>query len=346
LPGILKRIDMQFTRHHDFSEIPAVSWNTLAAAGISDTPFSRHEYVSQWWKTRGGGEWDQAELVLISGSESGMPVGIAALFKAQHDGRTALLLAGSIEISDYLDLIVRADDLQRFLGGLLDLLSRMPECRGLPLDWYNLPDDSPTLKALETEAARRGWAYHAEIYRPTPRVYLSGSFEAFLDRLEKKQRHEIRRKVRRASEGPSPTAFQLVRSAAQLEAGMGSFFQLMSQDAGKAHFLKPAMVEHLQSVMRSAFSGGYLWLGFLTVNGENAAVALNFDYGNKLWGYNSGVNRDFLELSPGWVLLAHQIKWACENGRYEFDFMRGDEEYKYRFGGVNRYVMRARLGAS
>jgi CelD/BcsL family acetyltransferase involved in cellulose biosynthesis len=50
-----------------------------------------------------------------------------------------------------------------------------------------------------------------------------------------------------------------------------------------------------------------------------------------------------MELSPGWVLLANTIQWCCENGRYEFDFMRGDEEYKYRFGGVNRFVMRARV---
>jgi CelD/BcsL family acetyltransferase involved in cellulose biosynthesis len=50
-----------------------------------------------------------------------------------------------------------------------------------------------------------------------------------------------------------------------------------------------------------------------------------------------------MELSPGWVLLAHVIQWCCENKRYEFDFMRGDEEYKYRFGGVNQYVMRVKL---
>jgi CelD/BcsL family acetyltransferase involved in cellulose biosynthesis len=70
---------------------------------------------------------------------------------------------------------------------------------------------------------------------------------------------------------------------------------------------------------------------------------LNFDYRNKLWGYNSGVGREHMELSPGWVLLGHVIQWCCENGRYEFDFMRGDEEYKYRFGGVNQYVMRTKI---
>jgi CelD/BcsL family acetyltransferase involved in cellulose biosynthesis len=50
-----------------------------------------------------------------------------------------------------------------------------------------------------------------------------------------------------------------------------------------------------------------------------------------------------MDISPGWVLLARQIEWACEHGRSEFDFMRGDEAYKYRFGAVNRHVVRARL---
>jgi len=72
------------------------------------------------------------------------------------------------------------------------------------------------------------------------------------------------------------------------------------------------------------------------------AASLNFDYKNKLWGYNSGVSREHMELSPGWVLLAHTIQWCCDHGRYEFDFMRGDEEYKYRFGGMNKHVMRAK----
>src|SRR5512135_3759221 len=105
---------MEYTLHQDFSEIPASAWNALAEAGISDTPFARHEMLSEWWKTLGGGEWQQAKLVLISASESGSLVGIAPLFKAHYDDRDALLLVGSIEVSDYLDLIVRLEDLPRF----------------------------------------------------------------------------------------------------------------------------------------------------------------------------------------------------------------------------------------
>jgi CelD/BcsL family acetyltransferase involved in cellulose biosynthesis len=211
----------------------------------------------------------------------------------------------------------------------------------LPLDWYNLPDTSPTLAALQAEAGRRGWDYRQEIYRPTPRISLEGGFDAYLARIDKKQRHEIRRKTRRAADSQLPLRFYIVEDRAALDAEIESFFELMSHDTGKSEFLNPAMREHVASLMRTAFDHGYLWLAFLSLDGVKAAAALNFDYKNKLWGYNSGVNRDFMDLSPGWVLLTNQIQWACDHGRTEFDFMRGDEEYKYRFGGVNQYVMRA-----
>jgi len=43
------------------------------------------------------------------------------------------------------------------------------------------------------------------------------------------------------------------------------------------------------------------------------------------------------------VLLGYLLQWANEQGRSEFDFLRGAEEYKYRFGAIDRFVMRATL---
>lgn len=289
----------------------------------------------------GGGEWSEGELILISARESGRLIGIAPLFKSRHEGREALLLIGSIEISDYLDLIVRPADLDRFLAKLLDFIQSNPAWAKLPLDWYNVPDSSPTLAALSAEAEKRGWTYAQEIYRPTPHIPLNGDFDAFLSGLDKKQRHEIRRKMRRAAEEPFHVSFQSVDRAEDLETEAEAFLDLMAQDENKAEFLDPAMREHMRGVIRTAFAEGYLWLVSLTVNGERAAAALNFDYRSKIWGYNSGVSRAHMELSPGWVLLAHEIQWACEHGKTEFDFMRGGEQYKYRFGAVDRHVMRA-----
>jgi len=333
---------MDFKLHKDFSEINPATWNTLVEHSIADTPFSRYEYLSEWWKTLGGGEWKTAELVLVSASENDQLVGIAPLFIAEYDHQQALLLLGSIEISDYLDLIVREADLSRFLAGLIDFLASSLAGNWSAIDWYNLPDNSPTLAALKADSEKRGWNYHEEIYRPTPRIALNGSFEEYLSKIDKKQRHEIKRKMRRAAESDLNVRFVLIDRSADIEKEMNIFFDLMTQDPSKANFLHPAMREQMSVTIRAAFEQGYLWLSFLEVDGVKVASSLNFDYKNKLYGYNSGVSRAHMELSPGWVLLGHVIQWCCENRRHEFDFMRGDEDYKYRFGGVNRFVMRAK----
>jgi len=334
---------MDFQVHTDFESFDPAEWNALVEEGLSDVPFLRHEYLSSWWQTRGGGEWQQAELVLVSAREEGQLIGIAPLFLAGYAGRSALMLAGSIEISDYLDLIVRPADLTRFLSPLLDFLASTYADSWRGLDWYNLPETSPTLAALQAESARRGWTYAEEVYRPTPTIVFPGDFEAYLASVEKKQRHEIRRKVRRAEESGRNVRWYIVRDESTLEAEIDAFLKLMEDDSHKAEFLKEAMRSQMRATIRVAFQHGWLWLAFLEVDGMKAAASLNFDYKNRLWGYNSGVDRSFMELSPGWVLLAYTLQWASDNGRAEFDFMRGDEEYKYRFGAVNRHVMRAQV---
>ena len=334
---------MKFVLHRDFSEITPEAWNALVGQSIADTPFSRFEYLSEWWKTLGGGEWQNAELVLISAVANDQLIGIAPLFIAEYEGQRALMLVGSIEISDYLDLIVREGDVALFLAGLLDFLGSSNPDTWSALDWYNLPDDSPTLAALRAEAEKRGWTHHEEIYRPTPRIPLNGSFEDYLSRIDKKQRHEIRRKMRRAAESDKNVRFTIVNGTEDINPEIDVFFDLMLHDPGKAEFLHPAMREQMTVTIQNAHANGYLWLAFLEIDRVKTAASLNFDYKNKLWGYNSGVSAEHRELSPGWVLLAHTIQWCCDNGRDEFDFMRGDEEYKYRFGGVNRYVMRVKI---
>ncbi len=333
---------MEFNLHKDLSEIDPSEWNSLLSESIHNTPFLRHEYQRAWWEHRGGNEWKQAELVLVSARENGQLIGIAPLFLAEYDGYPALMLVGSIEISDYLDLLVRPVDLPRFLNGLLDFIVSTCPDSWRALDWYNLPDSSPTLTALKAESESRGWTYTQEMYRPTPYIPIPADFETYLSNIDKKQRHEIRRKMRRAAES-GIVRFNIVDGSADIDSEINDFFELMAQDPNKANFLHDAMRAQMTAILRAAHEQGYLWLAFLEVDGEKTAASLNFDYNGKLWGYNSGVRSSHMELSPGWVLLAQVIQWCCENHRHEFDFMRGDEEYKYRFGAVNRFVMRARV---
>jgi len=337
---------MEFTLHTSFDTLTPLAreWDDLLNETITDAPFLRFNYLRDWWATLGGGEWPQAELTVVTAREDGRLVGVAPLFQTPNrEGGNALMLLGSIEISDYLDLIVCPADLTRFLSGLLDFLASSLPDGGRVLDWVNLPEASPTLPALEAESARRGWNFLRETYQPAPYIALPADFETYLASIDKKQRHEIRRKMRRAAESEIPVRWYLVEDESTLDAEMDGFFELMKQDPAKEKFLTDAMRAQMLATAHTALRGGWLWLAFLEVGGRKAAGAFNFDYGNRLWGYNSGVNRELNEFSPGWVLLGHTLQWACEHGRSEFDFMRGNEEYKYRFGGRDRLVMRVKV---
>ena len=337
---------MEFSLHNDFSglALQAEDWNTLLAASVTHIPFLRYEYLSAWWATRGGGEWPESELSIVMAHHDGRLAGIAPLFSARNlDGEPALLLLGSIEISDYLDIIVQPADMSIFLAGLLDFIAR-PACLDWRvLDWHNLPEASPTLPVLQAEAKKRGWAFTQDRTYHVPSIPLTGDFETYLAGIDKKQRHEIRRKMRRAEESGRAVRWYIVEDESSLDAEVQAFLELMAEDPEKAAFLTPAMRRQMHLACRAAFENGWLQLAFLEADGQKAAGYLNFDYLNRIWVYNSGINPRFMDLSAGWVLMGHLLQWANENKRTEFDFMRGDEEYKYRFGGVDKFVVRAKL---
>ena len=347
---------MDFTLQRSFAglETLGLEWNALLAEGITHVPFLRHEYLRTWWETRGGGEWPESELAVVLAHHGDRLIGIAPLFAARNrDGEASLLLLGSIEISDYLDLIVRPDDLNAFLPGLLDFLAHSgpaglsvpaPEAGSKPwrmLDWHNLPENSPTLPLLKSETEKRGWSFLQEQTYHAPSIPLKGDFEVYLSGIDKKQRHEIRRKMRRAGEDGSQLRWYCVADGETLDAELEAFLEMMAEEPDKAKFLTAEMRRQMRLSCRAAFENGWLQLAFLEVDGHKAAGYLNFDYLNRIWVYNSGINRRFLELSPGWVLLGYLLQWANENRRLEFDFMRGNEAYKYRFGAVDKFLFRA-----
>lgn len=324
----------------------ASEWNDLLdCCSASHVPFLRYEYLSTWWKTLGGGEWKDGELFTVLARQGdGELVAVAPLFFAQNrEGEPAILLVGSIEISDYLDFIVRNSEIPEFIETLFDLLASDQAPAWQVLDFYNLPDTSPTLATLQTAAAKRGWAYSQQQLQACPYIPLPGDWEAYLASIDKKQRHEIRRKMRRAEESAPPARWYIVEDEASLDSEIDDFLALMAQDADKDRFLTQVMRTQMRDSVHAAFKAGWLQLAFMEVEGQKAAGYLNFDYAGHIWVYNSGLNFTLRELSPGWVLLGNLLKWANDHQRICFDFMRGDEDYKYRFGAVNRYIVRASI---
>lgn len=286
----------------------------------------------------------EAQLSIFAGWESESIVGIAPLFSVTVDGKETLYFLGSIEISDYLDFICKPEHKEEFLGKLLDMFANNNLIREIML--VNIPEGSSTLRFLKELSGISGIRLDVEKAYHTPVIPLPGDWETYLSGIDKKQRHEIRRKLRRAEENTEKVEWLITASRYALDDEVDALFRLMEMDKQKKNFLTRQMQDQMRSIIHWAFDEGILQLSFLQINGENAAAYLCFDYDDQILVYNSGFDISFSEYSPGWVHLSYLIRHAIERGKKHFDFMRGNETYKYRFGAVDGFVMRAILSKS
>lgn len=326
-----------------FTDINPDDWDRLVEQNETNVPFLRYGYLQNWWAHKGGGEWpENSDLILIAGLSVNQLVGIAPLFTPAVMDEKKLLLLGSIEISDYLDIICLPEHKEEFILELLNFIAQdMKEIQ--KMEWINLPETSTTLHWIKGYSEKVGWNTEVEQAYHTPAIKLAADWDLYLSGIDKKQRHEIRRKMRRAEENSDSIQWYIVKEPDQLDSGIQAFFLLMENDPDKKKFLTPQMRIQMSEICHWAFNEGFLQLSFLQIGQSKAAGYLCFDYGKHLLVYNSGFDYQFSEYSPGWVLLSYLIRHAIETGKSHFDFMRGDETYKYRFGAEDSFVMRARF---
>lgn len=313
-------------------------WDALLGRSRNDVLFLTWEWQSTWWKHLGDG---QMLLLGFRSGDDGRLIGIAPLFVSRADqGQTALSVIGCRDVSDYLDLIVERGQEEAVYEALLDYLqSDAPPWH--VLDLCNLPQESLVPVRLRALAAARGFQTRVETEDVCPIIDLPATWDEYLGMLDKKQRHEVRRKLRRA-DSEADTRFVVVGDAHNLQEEMETFIQLHQKSTPeKDKFMDPQMQRFFFDVAQVLRARGWLQLTFVEMDGRKAASLLNFDYGGSVLVYNSGYDPgQFSHLSPGWVVTARCIEHAIALGRPKFDFLRGNEDYKYRFGGRDTEVRR------
>lgn len=313
-------------------------WNDLVRRSSCDTLFLTWEWQSTWWKHLGEGTL----LLLGFRAESdGRLIGIAPLFHTQNDdGKSVLNLNGCRDVSDYLDLIIEVGQEDAVYHALLDYLKNEAAAWDL-VDLCNIPQNSPTPVRLRELAEAQGYQTLVEIEDVCPIIELPPSWDDYLMMLDKKQRHEVRRKLRKADREVD-TRFLIVGPEHDLRAEMQDFVELHQKSAPeKDEFMDPQMQGFFFEVAEVLQANGWLQLAFVVMDGQKSASLLNFDYGGTILVYNSGYDpMQFHQLSPGIIVTARCIEHAIALGRRKFDFLRGDEVYKYRFGAQDSEVKR------
>ncbi len=314
------------------------TWNRLLAGSSVNVPFLTWQFQTRWWRVFGEGP---LHLLGFQGG-AGEWVGALPLYEAETPEGPVLRLVGGVDVADYLDVIALAGHEEAVWKAALGAL---PDTPWRALDLRPVPAGSPTAALLPGLAAAAGLACRVEREERCPVVELPDSWEAYLAALSGKDRHELRRKLRRA-EGGTPR-IEVARSPAAVAALVDSFVALHRKSkVGKARFMDEGMERFFREVAAALAAAGWAALWLLWLEDRPAAALFCLEYGGTIGLYNSGFDPEARALSPGVVLVARTIEDAIRRGFRRYDFLRGDEPYKYGFGAVPTDVLRITLERS
>lgn len=263
---------------------------------------------------------------------------IIALAPLAIEGDTAAFL-GSHEVCDYQDVVCAPDKKAAALDAVMAHLTSEGVRR---LDLRTLRPDAvvlDALKALMPQTVEAGLS-EADV---TFEASLPGDWETYLMQLKGKQRHEVRRKVRRL-ENHGPFSYRLAANGDDLDGAAADFIDLFKRNrTDKAHFMSDTMSAYFQDLIRSLNEESLLRLYFLDVGGQPVSTVLCFDYNGVRYLYNSGYDETYNSLSVGVLSKVFSIKAAIEMGCRRYDFLKGAEVYKKRIGGNEVPLYRLRM---
>jgi CelD/BcsL family acetyltransferase involved in cellulose biosynthesis len=177
---------------------------------------------------------------------------------------------------------------------------------------------------------------------------LPTSWDDLLARLSKSRRGKIRAQERRFLES-GRAAVKSAEDEATLRQGLDVLHRLHQarrESLGDdGCFTVPRFERFLEDAAGRLQRAGQLRLQWLEVEGQPAAVEFDLLGGDTLYYYQTGMNPDLAEISPGWLLQIASLKAAMADGLAYFDFLRGDEEYKLTWGAEPRPLVQIRIAA-
>lgn len=316
----------------------APEWNLLLSQSQSNRVFLTQEWLSAWWQAYHPGDlW-----VLAVRDSHHQLVGLAPWFIAHSQTERIIHSIGCVDVTDYLEVIANANCEPEVFAAIAAYLAEHQAAFDT-LDLCNIPEAAPLLRYLPDALRQHLFTVETTLQEVCPVITLPDTWEGYLESLSKKNRHELRRKLRRLEGDTEDVAWYIVGQEHDLDAEIEQFLALMrTASTDKVEFLQNEQhVIFFKLMCKAILPQGWLQLAFLTIDGIYAAAYLNFDYNNEILVYNSGLDLNVgASLSPGIGLLAYLIQDAISKGRQRFDFLRGNEEYKYRMGAVDTQVLK------
>ena len=294
-------------RHADWS---APAFQLRPAASLTG-PFAGRAFLETLWNHDPAGD-----LLLVETESALVPL---------VQGDFGLQWVGHPDLVDYRSPLGEgSEDL------VADLMSTSG--KGLRYRFDSLPDRAAD--AVQRGLAKAGLVPQPVQHTVAARVALPDSFEGYLEMIGRKQRHEIRRKRRRFQEEHGPPEVVTWEGTGE---GFHQFVDMHRGSGGAKGRFMTAQMEGLFDSL--AGQPGWRTDVLYGEDGRPRAAAFGWADSDGFYLYNSAFDR-LSTGSPGIVLLSMLIKRAIETGGGVFDFLKGDEPYKFRLGAVARPLYR------
>ena len=364
-PGALR------AERRPFDQFSREVWDRLAARTAGVTPFSAWAFHRAWWDAYGANAHEETLAVVAADAGPGAdPIAIVPLMhrhevepsdalthtRMRHGRDLALtpvppmakaVFFGASYHADYATLLADPSDLPAVAAAVAEYLAG-PD--GEPWDVVDLrrlrcadPAGDQLAAALGALEMANGWTLNVEREDvcPVTTIPEGVDMDGLLATLGKKQRHEIRRKVRRAE---AVGEVRLVESADPL-ADLETFIALHQKRWGADGLFPPTPGgEQSRVFFRRLFelfgADGRLGLTLLHVGDRIIASGIHFETDDTILYFNAGIDPDARELSPGVLMVYGYVARAIADGTRRLDFLRGNEPYKYEWGAVDEPIQR------
>ena len=270
-------------------------------------------------------------------------------------GRSLVFMGSGKVCSDDLGILVQSSDIEEVAVAFATWVVESPDC----CQWDHLDLDGVregnhamecfggviealTGSQIERKQSPNCWA-----------ASLAGGFDAYLSRLTKRARKIVREAESAVLSGKGK--FEIAHSkeqALEFAREIERLHQARWKEQGiEGCFSRSEFSSFLDAAIQSMWQdpwcsangeteaempsqGQRVLVGLLRIDGIVAAGSICFRDRDGVSMYLVGMNPELGECRPGWMLNTCFIKRAIELGCTHFDFLRGDEEYKERLGGV------------
>jgi CelD/BcsL family acetyltransferase involved in cellulose biosynthesis len=284
--------------------------------------FTLPDWLRTWWEAFGS----DSELYIRSFRKFEQIVGMAPL--KILEGTASVI--GSVDVCDYQDFIWATGFEDEFSSALLRDLTATGVKRLL---LESIRPDSLIANKLVPLAKRQGLSVDCQPQDVSLDMKLASNFEDYLAGLDGKRRHEIRRKLRNIN-SLGDVNYRAISEKSEVLTGIGTFLQLFPEyRRDKAEFLTQKMNDYFRSIAANLAGANHLCFGSLELGSKVVAMIMYFDYNENVYLYNSAYDPAYKNMSVGIISKALCVQDSIQRGKKRFDFLKGNEQYKYYLGG-------------